>query len=79
MNAAEAFRQLEADTEVLKKISETYPSTSAEFDALRRAAMALTYVVMHDRERFAAFIQEMDRDLSTEERDELRDRYDIET
>jgi hypothetical protein len=79
MKAAEAFRQLEADADLLKTISETYPATSAEVDALRRAATALTYVVMHDRERFATFIEVRDRDLSAEERAELRDRCGNET
>lgn len=79
MNAAEAFRRLEPDAEVLKKISETYPPTSPESDALRRAAMALTYVVMNDREKFAVFVEEMDHDLSAEERGKLRVRYGIGT
>jgi len=79
MKAGDAFRQLEADAEVLKKISDGYSPTTPEFDALRRAAMALTYVVMHDREKFATFMEDVDRDLSAEERDELRDRYVIET
>jgi hypothetical protein len=79
MKAADAFRQLEADAEVLKKISETYSPSSPEFDVLRRAAIALSYVVMNDREKFATFMEEMDRDLSPEQRDELRDRYGIET
>jgi hypothetical protein len=79
MSAAEAFRQFEADAQVLKTISETYSPASPEFGAMRRAAMALTYVVMHDREKFATFMEEMDRDLTDEQRDELRDRYGIET
>jgi len=79
ISAAEAFRQLEADAQLLKAIREAYSPESREFDAMRRAAMALAYVVMHDREKFATFMQEMDRDLTDEQRDELRNRYGIET
>lgn len=78
MSSSEAFRQLESDAKVLESISQSYPPASPEFSAIRRAAMALTYVVMHAREEFASFVEEMGRDLSAEERDELRDRYGIE-
>lgn len=78
-SSAEAFRQLESDAKMLESISQKYSSTSPEFSAVKRAAMALTYVVMHAQEEFATFVEEMDRDLSTEERDELRNRYGIET
>jgi len=78
-STAKAFRQLEDDAKLLEKISQSYPPTSPEFHALRRAAIALTYAVMHDREKFAMFAEEMDRELSTEERNQLKDRYGIET
>lgn len=77
MKAAEIFRQYESDAKMLEKISQNYPATSEEFRVVRCAAMALAYVVMHEREKFATFIEDIDQELSDEERAELRDRYDI--
>jgi hypothetical protein len=79
MNASEMFRQLESDTKLLESISQRYSPDSAEFHAVRRAAMSLAYVVMHRREEFGTFMEEMDQELSDEERNELRDRYGIDT
>jgi len=73
------FRQLEIDAKLLEAISQAYPPASSEHNAVRRAALALTYVVMHDREGFVTFTEEMGRDLSAKELDKLRDRYDAET
>ena len=78
-SSAEAFRQLKSDAKVLESISQNYAPTSPEFSLVRRAAMALMYVVMHAQEGFAAFVEELDRDLSADERDELRDLHGINT
>lgn len=77
MKSGEAFRRFESDAEVLKGISEQYEPTSAEFHALQRAALALAYVMMNRQEEFAAFVEEMNGDLSNEQRKELQDRYGI--
>ena len=62
MKSSEAYRQFESDAEVLKRISEQYAATSAEFQALRRAAWSLAFVVMNRQDEFAAFVEEMDGD-----------------
>ena len=76
-SSAETFQQFEDDAKVLESVGQAYPPTSPEFNAVRRAALALTYVVMHAPQGFATFMEEMNRDLSAEERDELRGRYGI--
>jgi len=78
MKSSEVYQQFESDAQVLKRISEQYAATSAEFQALRRASLSLAYVVMNRKDEFAEFVEEMDSDLSDEQRQQLRDRYGIE-
>jgi hypothetical protein len=76
-SAADHFQQLESDARVLKELSEQYPAISPQSQALRRAGLALIYVAMNQRGAFAAFLQEMQSDLSDGQRAELRDRYGL--
>ena len=77
MKPHELFRQLEADTENLRRISETYASGSPEAETLRRAALALVYVAENAQTEFAKFVAEIDSELTDAERAELRDRYGL--
>ena len=77
MKGSELFQQLESDARLLKKMSQEYQPASAEFEALRRAAMALAYVVMNQRADFRAFVETMNGDLSKKQRTELSERYGI--
>lgn len=77
MKDSERYKQFEADAEVLRNISARYDEGSAEFQALRQAALALAYVTMNKQDEFAAFVEDMNSDLSEEQRNELRERYGI--
>lgn len=79
MKSSEAYQQFESDSQVLKRISEQYAATSAEFQALQRASLSLAYVVMNRQDEFAEFVEEMDSDLSDEQRQQLKDRYGVES
>ena len=79
MKGSALFRQLESDAQFLEKVSREYERTSPEYQSLRRAALSLAYVVMNERSEFATFLEEIDGDLSDEERKDLRERYGIET
>ena len=43
MKSSEAYRQFESHAQVLRRISEQYAATSAEFQALQRAGLSLAY------------------------------------
>ena len=77
MKDSERYKQFEADAEVLRNISERYDEGSAEFQALRQAALALAYVTMNRQDEFAVFVADMNSDLSEEQRNELREHYGI--
>jgi hypothetical protein len=79
MKESDFFRLLETDSQLLEKISQQYQPDSAEFEAVRRAALALAYVVMNRRAEFATFIEEMESDLSDAQREELRELYGIDS
>ena len=78
MKDSELFEQLESDVRLLQKISEQYQPTSGEFEALRRAALSLMYVVVNQRAEFRAFLKKMKSDLTDDQRRELRERFGIE-
>ena len=77
MKDSEMFRQLESDAQLLEKIGKQYPPASPENEALHRAALSLAYVVMNERAAFRTFVEEMESDLTDEQRTELRERYGI--
>jgi ABC-type transporter Mla subunit MlaD len=79
MKNRDAYRQFESDAQVLKRVSEQYAATSEESQALQRAALSLAYVVMNHQDEFSAFVEEMGSDLSDKQRQQLHDRYGIES
>jgi len=78
MKDSELFQQLESDARLLDKISQQYQPRSPEFEALRRAAQSLAYVVMNQLAEFRTFVQEMQSNLTDDQRKELRERFGIE-
>lgn len=73
MKESELFRALEIDAKELEAISKQYDESSPQHATVRRAAWALTYVVMHRRKEFAAFLTEMSGDLTDSDRKQLRE------
>lgn len=78
MTASENFRQVERDLGLIEKLAGEHDEGSPEFDALRRAAFALLYVLEKKvHAEFEEFLK--DSKLSADERATLMDRYGIET
>lgn len=68
----ERILNFEDDSKVLERIAKSYPEDSAEYTVLRRAAIALWYVLREKNSDFEAYFANFDRDLSPEERRELQ-------
>ena len=72
MTGADLFRTLENDARELRGIAEHYSKDSPQYGAIRHAALALLYVTMNQREEFASFLVDIFKELSPEEREQLR-------
>ena len=62
----------------MEGICAKFAPTAAELETLRRAGLALMYVLMHCPGDFERFMAESDAELTDAQRAELRDRYGIE-
>jgi hypothetical protein len=69
-NRIEAFDQ---DSRVLEEIANRFPAESKEYHALRRAAIALWYVLREKYAEFKDYVENFDRDLSPSEKRHLRE------
>ncbi len=69
--SSEYFREHEAGMKVLASLAGQHPADSEEAIVLRRAGIAMTYIVMNCAEAFEKFEAEFDEKLSDEERDAL--------
>ena len=67
------FEHVERQSELLKRIAKTWPPGSDEESAIRLAALALLFVAMSHAEGFAEFLRDHQKELSVQQRDELRD------
>jgi hypothetical protein len=66
------LQSFEEDSKLLESIARELPADSAEQIALRRAGYALFYVATRHSRDFQAFIVDCERDLSPEERANLK-------
>jgi hypothetical protein len=68
----ERIQSFEDDSKVLERIASSYSEDSAEYKVVRRAAIALWYVLREKNSEFESYFASFDRDLSPEERQELQ-------
>jgi hypothetical protein len=73
MKAKERFNFLEKNAAILESISGQYKTDSAEYAALKNSALALSFAVIEEYERFAKYLADFDedRDLTPEQRTRL--------
>lgn len=64
---------IEKNSDVLEKIASNYPEASEEYEAIKLSAIALYFVWQSEvRERFQTFLNDMDCELTEEERRHLK-------
>jgi hypothetical protein len=59
--------QMEAECSILEKIAEQFATRSPEELAIRRAAFALIFAVLHHEEEFSAYLSTFERVPTPEE------------
>jgi hypothetical protein len=72
MNLKDRITAFEKDARILERIAGQYNETSMEHVALKRAAIALWYVLTTNYEAFTDYVAEMGGDLNPEQRSSLR-------
>ena len=73
MNLKQRIESFERDSKVLEKIASSYSEESQQYQALRRATIALWYVVRERYDEFREYVENFDRDLSPAEKQHLRE------
>ena len=61
----------EEDAKLLESIASRYDDSSKEHAAIKRAAIALWYVLTNDYDRFKDYVEKFEGDLSPEQRADL--------
>ena len=64
--------ELEAELEILGQISGQFEPGSPEETTVRRAAIALFFVMMHHGDSFEAYLSNFDRKLTPEQSEHLK-------
>ena len=73
MNLKDRIGKFERDAKLLEEIAHSYPEESEQYQALRRAAIALWYVLRERYTEFKEYVENFDRELSPAEKQHLRD------
>ena len=69
----EQFAELEAGLEILGKISGNFETGSPQEVTVRRAAIALFFVMMHHGDSFEAYLANFDQKLTPEQLAHLKE------
>jgi len=69
----EQFGELEAELEILGKIAAQFEAGSPQEVTIRRAAVALFFVVMHHGDSFEAYLANFDQKLTPEQLARLKE------
>ena len=72
MISDEKFAELEAEQEILARITAQFPPTSAAAVTLRRASIALFFAMVHHSDTFEGFCTNFDQVLSQEQMERLK-------
>ena len=67
------YAELEAELEILGRISGQFEPGSPEEATVRRAAVALFFVMMHHGDSFEAYLANFDRKLTPEQSERLKE------
>lgn len=65
------IKRFEEDSKILERIANQYGEHSREYGALKRASIALWYVLSEGHDKFRRYIAKFEGDLSPEQRREL--------
>ena len=68
----EQFSELEAEMEILSRISASFEPNSAPAITLRRASIALFFAMTHHGDTFEDFVTNFDQALTLEQKDRLK-------
>jgi hypothetical protein len=66
------FEILEEQTRILKEIATAFPQASSQYAAIQNATFALIFAISEDYESFIHFVDSSRKELSNEEKDNLR-------
>jgi tryptophanyl-tRNA synthetase len=71
MDIHEKVQHFEDDSKTLENIANQFGQGSKEYATLKRAAIALWYVLTEDHERFRQYVDKFEGDLTPEQRARL--------
>jgi len=72
MISDQKFAELEAEQEILSRITAQFPPDSAQTATLRRASIALFFAMVHHSDTFEDFYSNFDQALTAEQKDRLK-------